>query len=261
MMKYLIILGLLPFCANASGIDFSKAYLSRDAALPNVLQIAGITVTTDDSNRMGSLQLNFDTNTETFAVPQKLTEQPFSPELSQQLLLNTRWKGEYRSTKNIYLTELEIKSVQSGFIAGEILHQTPDPEASSLLRAEVAGDIKTQYWVDEKADGNSVWMEVSDYEALVVTINEANDKLKPNKDNTLPEKTPIPAIQATRQLITLKRTRGIEYRHTSSYWGSQSEYRLSLENNKLSGSVVSPSDKYGFKESSSGNGIIELQPQ
>ena len=258
-MKRLILLGLFPLCVHASELDFSKTYLIYDATAPNVLQLAGIQSKTNDVKSIGSLLLSFDPASETFSVPQKLTEQPVTVEFSQQVLRNTRWQGEYRSAKNVYRTELQIKSVQAGFIAGEILHQTPDPQVESLLRAEVAGNINTQYLVDEKGDGNKIWMNVSDYDALVAKINEANGKLKPNKDGTLPEKTPIPAIQATRQLITLKRTRGIEYRHATSYWGSQSEYRMSLENNKLFGSVVSPSDKYGFKESSAGNGIIELQ--
>lgn len=259
-MKRLLVLALFPLYVHASEVDFSQAYLSYDATQPTVLHIAGIRVITGDSKNIGTLSLSFDKENQIFTVPQKLTEQPFSAELSQQQLRNTRWSGEYRSVKSIYRTELQIKVVQAGFIAGEILHQTPDPEVASLLRAEVAGNISTQYWVDEKGDGNKTWLNVSDYEALVAKINTANAQLKPNKDGSQPETTPIPTIQAVRQLINLKRMRALEFRHDSSTWGSQSEYRMSLENNQLAGSVVVPSDQYGTKETASGNGIIELQP-
>lgn len=259
-MKRLLLLTLIPLSVQASEVDFSRAYFSYDATQPTVLQILGIRVTAENNQNIGTLSLSFDKENQTFTVPQKLTEQSFSPELSQQQLRNTRWTGEYRSVKSIYRTELQIKVVQAGFIAGEILHQTPDPDAASLLRAEVAGNISTQYWVDEKGDGNKIWMNVSDYDALVTKINAANAELKPNKDGSMPATTPIPAIESVRQLITLKRLRALEFRHDSSTWGSQSEYHMSLENNKLSGSVVVPADKYGAKEANSGNGIIELQP-
>lgn len=259
-MKRLLLLALFPLYVQASEVDFSQAYFSYDATQPTVLQLAGIRVITENNQNVGTLSLSFDKENQTFTVPQKLTEQSFSAELSQQQLRNTRWTGEYRSVKSIYRTELQIKVVQAGFIAGEILHQTPDPEVVGLLRAEVAGNINTQYWVDEKGDGNKTWLNVSDYDALVTKINIANAELKPNKDGSMPATTPIPTIQAVRQLINLKRIRALEFRHDSSTWGSQSEYRMGLENNKLSGSVVVPADKYGSKDSTSGNGIIELQP-
>lgn len=259
-MKRLLILALFPLYVQASEVDFSQAYLSYDATQPTVLQIAGIRGLSGDNKNVGTLSLSFDKENQTFTVPQKLTEQSFSAELSQQQLRNTRWTGEYRSVKSIYRTELQIKVVQAGFIAGEMLHKTPDPEVASFLRAEVVGNISTQYWVDEKGDGNKIWLNVSDYDALVAKINTANAALKPNKDGSMPATTPIPTIQAVRQLINLKRMRALEFRHDSSTWGSQSEYRMSLENNRLSGSVVVPADKYGAKDSTAGNGIIELLP-
>ncbi|MEZ5671748.1 MAG: hypothetical protein R3E08_04945 [Thiotrichaceae bacterium] len=81
-----------------------------------------------------------------------MTEQVTSPELSQRLLQNTVWKGEYRSTKSIYLTELQIKSVQNKDSSAAKSYIKRLTRSLKFTARRVAGDINTQYLVDEKAN-------------------------------------------------------------------------------------------------------------
>ncbi len=269
-MKSVIILisliGFLNTATLASEVDFSKTYISSqslslgegDKTDPPVLRISGIkTINTHNDELILSnwtLILGFNPDDATFKI---LTAQPqdhFEPELLQQRLRGTTWKGEYKTAKNLYTTQLQLKSVQNGFIGGEITHLTKDePEPSSFLHAKVVGDITTQYLIDEKGDGDLDWVDVERYQEIVTTINEANEG-KEGED-----RTPIPLISNTRQLIRLKRTRSIgKPIHASSRWGSHNEYRLTLENNTLIGNVGSPPESFGTQDVLTGNGLIEL---
>ncbi len=222
----------------ADDVDFSKAYVIPNPASSKELRVGGVVVRSGDATTINWMLLGFN--------PEGLEDKPFfnvlqagaqasEPELLEQQLRDTVWSGTYQSVNNLYLTELQFKTIQNGLIAGEIVHKTADPEVSNLLRAEVAGNIVTQYLLDVKGDGQLVWVNANEvkYEGFIPPTN-------------------------IRYLITLTRLRGIEFRHTSSSWGSQSEYRLTLENNKLAGSVGTPADRYG-KDEWTGLGLMSLE--
>ncbi len=269
-MKSIIILisliGFLNTPVLASEVDFSNTYISSqspsirqgDRTDPPILHISGVkTIDTRNEELILSnwrLILGFNPDNATFHILDAQLQNHFEPDLLQQRLRGTTWKGEYKTSKNLYTTELQFKSVQNGFIGGEIIHSTQDePEPSSFLHAKVTGDIITQYLIDEKGDGELDWVDVERYQEIVTTINEANE------GKEVDEITPIPLILDTRQLIRLKRARSIgNTRHASSRWGSHNEYRLTLENNTLSGNVGSPPESFGTKDVLTGNGLIEL---
>lgn len=228
----------LPNFVWADAVDFSKAYVIPNPASSKELRIGGVAVRSDEVTAINWVLLGFNPEgpegKPVFNVLQA-GAQVSEPEWLEQQLRDTVWAGTYQSVNNLYLTELRFKTVQNGLIAGEMVHKTADPEASNLLRAEVAGNIVTQYLLDVKGDGQWVWVNANEvkYEGFMPPSN-------------------------IRYLITLKRLRGLEFRHTSSSWGSQSEYRLTLENNKLAGSVGTPSERYGSDEWT-GLGLISLE--
>ena len=199
------------------------------------------------------LSLDFNTEDGTFDL-QTLPQDESEVELLQQRLRGTVWTGEYKTANNLYSTELRFKAVQKGFVGAEIIHETKEnPELSSFLHAKVAGDITTQYLIDEEGDGESVWVDVSRYKEIVKQINEDNE------DKEGDDIAPIPAILDIRHLIRLKRTWIIEEpKHATSRWGSHSEYRLTLEDNKITGGVGTPPESYGAEDALAGNGEIEL---
>ena len=269
MKSIIILISLIGFnntLALASEVDFDNTYISSqspstregDRTAPPVLRISGLkTIDTRNEELILSnwtLILGFNPDNATFHILDAQLQNHFEPELLQQRLRGTTWKGEYKTSKNLYTTELQFKSVQNGFIGGEITHSTQDePEPSSFLHAKVIGDIITQYLIDEKGDGELDWVDAERYQEIVTTINEANE------GNEAEDRTPLPPILDTRQLIRLKRARSIgNTRHASSRWGSHNEYRLTLENNTLSGNVGSPPETFGTKDVLTGNGLIEL---
>jgi len=220
-------------------VDFSKAYIMPSSS-PKELKIGGVGVREGETTVMNWLLLGFNPegpeSKPIFNILQA-GAQTAAPELLEQQLRDTVWSGTYQATNNLYLTELRFKVVQNGFIAGEITHKTADPEASNLLRAEVAGTIVTQYFLDVKNDGILTWVNANEvtYEGF------------------------IPPSQI-RHLINLKRLRGLEYRHTSSSWGAHSEYWMALENNKLTGSVGTPPAAYqNGEEELTSVGLITLE--
>jgi hypothetical protein len=199
------------------------------------------------------LSLGFDPNKATFHLREAELQNHFDPQFLQQQLHGTKWEGEYKTARGLYSTELRFISVQNGFIGAEMTHSTGEkPEPSSFLYAKVTGDITTQYQIDEKSDGELVWIDVERYEEIVAKINESNE----GKEGD--DMAPIPTILEARQIIRLKRMRSINARHASSRWGSHSEYRLLLEKNKITGGVGTPPESYGSSDVLTGNGVIEL---
>jgi len=203
------------------------------------------------------------------AIPQN----HFDPQLLEQQLRGTLWKGKYQTSSSLYHTELRIKSVQAGFIGGEILHTTKDkPDPSSFLNAKVVGDIVTQFLIEflmnDKADliiakyvisedtDGKVWINAESYREIVAQINQINEDSKEGD-----EIIPNPEIIRTQQLIRLRRTRIIgNLKNTSSRWGSHHEYRMTLEEgDKLIGSVGTPPKSFGAKDVLTGIGNIELK--
>jgi hypothetical protein len=240
---------------------------------PPTLQIGGVETTGESEGEIivfnWILFLNSPDNI-TFEVDVREVKPQnyFDPQLLQQRLRGTTWNGDYNTSKNLYFTQLELISVQNGFVGGEITHSTDklplspsDDPPSSFLQARVAGDIITQYQIEEGDDGKLVWVSVSEYEKRVAKINQANEGKE--GDNV----TPAPEILDARLKIRLKRTRDIaeKTKHASSRWGSHNEYRLILEKdeetgeyNKITGNVGTPPESYGSSDVLTGNGKIEL---
>ena len=280
-MKYTPILisfvSLLSTQVLAADVDFSNGYvipsallplpIEGEAPLPPTLQVGGIKTTNVEGEQVITfhwiLSLSFNPNNTTFQVIDAIPQNPFEPKVLQQRLRGTVWRGDYRTAQNLYSTELQIKSVQAGFVGGEITHTTLDePDRSSFLTTKVVGDITTQYLIDEEGEGVLVWVDVPRYQTIVAEINGENEE---NAGKEGEEIIPAPAILDSRHLIWLKRAKSIgEYKHASSRWGSHNEYRLVLDNNRLFGNVGTPSDSYGPENALTGIGDIELflvQPQ
>ncbi|WP_208346743.1 hypothetical protein, partial [Aetokthonos hydrillicola] len=150
----------------------------------------------------------------------------------EKALVNTVWVGKYRVYSVVHTTQLIIKSVATGYIGGEMVHKEISPGNEGLLRVKVAGDIITQYLVDLKGDGSFQWVD---------------------QDWTTPEQLAKISIKETRQLIRLKRFRGMEYKTASNGapWSSNREYRLLLQGNQLTGTVAVPAPSYGSSENRS----------
>ena len=220
----------------ADEVDFSKAYVMSDAPSSKELKVGGIIVHSGPDTLINWVLLAFDPEKRIFNVTNSAL-QGSDAEFLEQRLRGTTWSGTYQSLSNIYLTELKLTTVQNGFVGGEIIHRTPDPEASNFLKVEVTGSIITQYYVDLKGNGELVW------------VNQ--DELK--------YKAPAPPPGFVRHLIDLKRGRGIEYRHNTGSWGTNSEYRMTLENNKLVGGVGIPPDRYSNNDDLINSGSITLE--
>lgn len=278
-MKHAIILigfiGLLSMPVLAAEVDFSKAYIiiprssipieegTEEGEVPPpppppTLQIGGVKTidTHEDQITIFNwiLSLGFNPNEVTFHLHDAQLQNNFDVELLQQRLRGTKWIGEYKTANNLYSTKLHFQSVQNGFVGAEMTHFTNDePELSSFLQAKVTGDITPQYFIDKEGEGELVWVNVETYQEIVTKINKANE----GKEGD--DVTPIPEIFNTRQLIRLKRTRSIGNSwHANGQWGSHNEYRLTLEGDKLMGSVGTPPDRYGSKDVLTGIGNIEL---
>jgi hypothetical protein len=285
-MKYhfwlfsLSLIGLFTCPLVAQEVDFSSAYIipeitgaetetdaeeTDEETIPFYepqLHIGGVQTTNTRGTEVTIfnwiLSLGFNPVSATFNVIEALPQNHFDPELLQQRLRDTVWKGEYKTSQNLYLTEFEIKSVQNGFIAGEMTHTTgensdEESTSSSYLQAKVAGDITTQYLIDEKGDGELVWVSVARYQEIVAEISEKNEGKEGDDIIANPE------ILDTRHLIRLKRMRPIgDFQHASSRWGSHHEYRLTLEQGKLTGNVGTPPNSYSAQDVLTGNGQIEL---
>ena len=149
-------------------------------------------------------------------------------------LRNTAWQGEYDVYNHAYSTTLTIEIVQGGYVGGEITHE-PSAGSTGRLHARVAGDILNQYQVN----GDFV----------------DQDRIAPEVLAKLPKDAP------TRQLIRVKRVRGVEFVNGTddSSWSTNREYRLTLEVDKLTGVVQIPAERYGENENLSDEGKIRLQ--
>lgn len=261
-MKYFIVLISLfgGFTSQAAEVDFSKAYLNNaETDTPLVLNIAGIQTTNQtDSEEVTlnwTLSVEFDPNDATFRLLDSRNQNDFDVELIQQRLRGTTWKGEYKTANNLYETEFQINVVQDGFVGAEVTHYTLDePEQSNFLHAKLIGEINSQYLIDEDQKDDLDWVYIDAYEQKVAEINEKNASKQEGQ-----EMESIPEILEIRHLMRLKRGQRIgNSKHANSSWGTFNEYRLTLENGKIIGNVGKPPEKYGDKDSLTGNGKIEL---
>lgn len=225
------------FSSYATEVDFTKAYIIPEETTTDRLRIGGIETQDGDVVLINSLLLGFDEETTTFHLLDAKVQTSDEEWLAQRLR-NTMWAGEYRTTNNLYLTELHFKTVQQGFIAGEMIHKTAEVEPANYLHIEVAGNIVTQYLLDIEGDGELVWI----------------DAKEANYEGVLPP-------SHIRQLINLKRMRALESRHVGRGWGRHNEYHLVWMNDSqiLTGNAgVTAAETFSGGNGLTGNGIIEL---
>ena len=298
-MKYIIFLisfiGFLSTQVLAQEVDFAQSYTILPKTIlpvegievpPPILQVGGVKTTTlEEDGELTTfywlLSLSFNPDDITFQVKESIPQNRFELELLQRRLHGTVWKGDYKSVRNLYSTELRIQSVQGGFVGGEIIHTTiEEPESSGFLHVQVVGNITTQYLIDEEGKEELVWVDVSRYHEIVAEINAANEEKfneiaeineeaadhadekaenAEKKENLLAEIISIPPILNARHLIHFKRSQSLgNPRHPTARWGSNNEYRLTLENDRLFGNVGTPPESYGEKDVLTGIGEIEL---
>lgn len=247
-MKYLFILLSLVFStafaeekSTATLVDFSKAYVIPQSADPTQLKIGGVETQTGKDVLLHALALGFDAKDASFRILEAIS-QTTDAELLAQLLRDTTWVGDYKTNKNYYYTELSFKSIQKGFVGGEIFHTTRDPEKPVFLRATVVGTIVTQYLLEQE-EGKEIWVDAQQ-------IDYAK----------LPPSTVIPPDDKTkiRQLIRFRRIEASEFSNPEGGWGTFNEYRLALINNELTGIVGTPADRFGVDDSMTGVGEIKL---
>lgn len=248
-MRYLtFLLILLPLIANAAEeapeteVDFSKAYIITPAKSPTELRIGGVETHTNKDLFVHSLLLGFNQTNATFRILEA-TPQISSAQLLEQMLRGTTWVGGYTTSKNYYQTELYFASIQQGYIGGEIIHTTTDPENPIFLRAKIAGNIVTQYFITEK-NKEPRWIDAEQIDY-----------------NTLTPDTIIPPVEAThiRHIVRLKRVQALSFKHNEGGWGTYNEYRFALVENELNGVVGTPSDRYGSSDTMTGVGEIRLK--
>jgi len=245
-----IVAALFTLCwvsaTTAAEIDLSKAYIVTDGSpKTNELVVGGVETRNGDIVLVEDFLLSFTPDTDEFGaliprVDLTGTRQAVDSELVQQRLRGTTWIGEYDSGQTVYLTRLTFKTIQDGFVFGEVEHKTAEPEPSKKLVVQVMGEIKTQFLVDLDMDD-------PDNELTWVDASEMTD------DTFYPE-------SRIRQLIRLRRGNSIETIHPGRGWGRFNVYDLALENGELQGSIYVPSENYRSLDTF-GNGVVRLTEQ
>lgn len=232
--------------ALAVEIDVTKAYIVTDGSpKTNELVVGGVETYNGDTVLVEDFLLSFVPDTDEFGaliprVDLTGTRQAVDSELLQQRLRGTTWEGEYDSGQTVYLTRLEFKSIQDGFVFGEVEHKTAEPEPSKKLLVQVMGEIKTQFLVDldiEDPDNELTWVDATEM-----------------SDNTFYPESHI------RHLIRLRRGNSIESIHPGRGWGRFNVYDLALEDDVLQGSIYVPAENYSSSETF-GNGVVRLVEQ
>ena len=123
-MKYLTALSLVVLLNTwvlAAEVDFSKVYIDEVEIPPSpTLRIGGVETIESHYDEVAvfnwKLLLGFNPDNATFYVKDAQLQNYFADQLLQQRLRGTIWKGDYKTAKNVYSTELRLISVQNGFI-------------------------------------------------------------------------------------------------------------------------------------------------
>jgi len=223
---------LSSYAYAGADVDFSKAYVVPEKSSVDKVTIGGVKPLWSDLFYSVDFTLSPEYSLNILGV----LDQSSIQEQLEQNLRNTTWVGQYLVNDNNHSTTLKLVVVQDGYIGGEIIHSEPEEEGGGYLHARVTGDILSQYQI-----ANSF-------------IDE--DRLTPETLNNLPPDT------ITRQLIRIKRVRALEFKNgDGSSWSTNREYRMTLENGMLSGSVGVPNDTYGSGDKTNENGNILLTLQ
>jgi len=219
---------VVPYVQWLSSIDFSKAYVLPNLSQTDKVTLGGIFSLNDSKYYSADFVLRDD---KTLSITAMRNESSVKESLEQKLR-NTVWKGTYDVHGDSYTTSLTLVVVQDGYVGGEVVHEGQGDNGS--LQARVTGDILNQYQI------NGVFTD--------------EDRIDPSVLEGLPTDTP------TRQLIRIKRVRAIKFTDGSdgSFWNTNREYRMTLENDKLTGIVGIPADTYGSDDGTSDNGNVNL---
>jgi len=233
LKQLLLVISLIfvsPLFAQPADIDFSKAYIVPEQSSVDKVTIGGIKPLWSDLFYSVDFTLAPDY---TMSVLGVLNQSSIQEQLEQRLR-NTTWKGSYAVNNDNLITTLKLVVVQDGYVGGEIIHTEPESEGGGYLHTRVTGDIITQYQIgDAFIDEDRI-------------ASEVLAGLSPTTE--------------TRQLVRIKRVRAIEFINDSdgSVWNTNREYRMTLEDNILTGVVGLPNRNYGSDDGTSGNGSITL---
>lgn len=263
--KYLLLSLLCFTTAQAAEVNFSKAYIIPDSAK---LRVGGVEVRADNARTEHELVLGFKSEDSSFSLIDNRLQAVFDVELVSQQLRGTQWRGRYDSGKNLYDTTFYFNGLVNGMVTGEMMHRSPDPEASGFLRTLVGGILSTEYLVDEKGDGKATWIDAHTYMQLIQDIDTANRDAQTastsssttTKTSTTTSLRAYPAVQDTRYYLRLKRLLALEVNSNGGNWGASAEYRMNLgSDNIMRGSVGTPPDSFSNTDVSSNNGSISLE--
>ena len=211
-------------------VDFSKAYVIPEKSSVDKVTIGGVKPLWSDLFYSVDFALNPEYSLNMLGV---LNQSSIQEQLEQSLR-NTTWVGTYLISNRNFSTTLTLVVVQNGYVGGEIIHSSSEKN-DGYLHARVTGDILSQYQIgDDFIDEDRLSPEVL-------------EKLSPDT--------------ITRQLIRIKRVRALKFDNGDSGWSTNREYRMTLENGMLSGSVGIPNDTYGSRDSTKENGNILLTLQ
>jgi hypothetical protein len=211
-----------------SSIDFSKSYVVPDLSSTDKITLGGILSLKDSRYYTADFALRDDKTLSIIAMRNESSIR----EVLEQKLRNTVWKGTYVIGSSHYTTTLTLIVVQDGYVGGEVVHDPTAPD-TMLLHARVTGDILNQYQI------NGVFTD--------------EDRISPAVLSGLPINTP------TRQLVRIKRVRALKFVNSgNNSWSTNREYRMTLENDKLTGIVGIPAETYGSDDGTSDNGNVNL---
>lgn len=250
---------VLSINALAADVNFSKAYIIPNATQ---LQIGGVQVFNDQARTEHELVLGFKPEDSSFPLLDNRVQAVFDVEVVSQQLRGTVWRGTYNSGVNLYDTDFYFNGLVNGMVTGEIVHRSPDPQASSFLRSLVGGILSTEYLVDQKNDGNTMWIDAHSYAQLTQAVDQANRDAQTNaKVNTTPVLQSYPTVKDVRYYLRLKRLLALEVKNDGGgNWGASAEYRMNLgSNNTMRGSVGTPPDTFSNTDVTTNNGSITLQ--
>lgn len=276
--KYLLLSLLFFSSAQAAEVNFSKAYIISDSTK---LRVGGVEVRNDNARTEHELVFGFKSEDSSFSLIDNRLQAVFDVELVSQQLRGTQWRGRYDSGKNLYDTTFYFNGLVNGMVTGEMVHRSPDPEASGFLRTLVGGILSTEYLVDEKGDGKATWIDAHSYMQLIQDIDQANREAQQKTSSTTTSSSTTststtsssttssstttlrvyPPVQDTRYYLRLKRLLALEVKSDSGgNWGASAEYRMNLgSNNIMRGSVGTPPDSFSNTDVTSNNGSISLE--
>jgi hypothetical protein len=236
---------------HALEIDFSKAYLIPHTRSTQ-LRIGGVVARDASNSSIQEILLGFNEENLSFPLVSHQAQNAFDAEWVSQQLRATVWRGTYNSGNNVYQTEFYLNGMSNGMITGEMVHRSPDPQVSSLLRALVGGILSTEYFVDLQGNGHADWVDARTYTQKIQQIDQDNQKSNTSSKS-------YPTVQDTRYYLRLKRLLALEVKNGGGNWGANAEYRINLDkNNHMSGSVGTPPDDYN-SDTTSNNGILTLE--